>query len=50
MKEGKRKMFTRWLRLIDEVKKARAKPGKKPEKDRVLKNDESNTRAETNKR
>ena len=44
-------MFTRWLRLIDEVKRARAKPGnKKPEKDKVLKNDESNTRTETNKR
>lgn len=44
-------MFTRWLRLIDEVRKARAKPGYKvPEKDKVLKNDESNTRAETNKR
>ena len=44
-------MFTRWTRLIDEVKRARAKPGnKKPEKDKVLKNDESNTRTETNKR
>lgn len=44
-------MFTRWTRLIDEVKRARAKPGnKKPEKDKVLINDESNTRTETNKR
>ena len=44
-------MFQRWTRLLAEVRKARAKPGYKvPEKDKVLKNDESNTRTETNKR
>ena len=44
-------MFTRWLALLDSVKKAREHdPGKVPEKDKVLKNDESNTRTETNKR
>ena len=44
-------MFTRWLALLEEVRKARAKPGYKvPEKDKVLKNDESNTRTETIKR
>ena len=43
--------FTRWLALLDSVKKARAKPGYKvPEKEKVLTNDESNTRTETNKR
>ena len=44
-------MFTRWLALLEEVRKAREHdPGKKePEKDKVL-NDESNTRTETNKR
>lgn len=31
MKEGKA-MFQRWLRLIDEVKRARDDPGKKPER------------------
>ena len=40
-------MFTRWLRLIDEVKKARAKPGnKKPE--RKAQNDD-NTRTKSRK-
>lgn len=44
-------MFTRWLRLLAEVRKAREHdPGKEPEKDKVLRNDESNTRTETNKR
>lgn len=45
-------MFTRWTRLLAEVRKAREHdPGYKvPEKDKVLKNDESNTRTETNKR
>lgn len=51
MKEGKRKMFARWTRFLEDFKKARAKPGYKvPEKEKVLKNDESNTRTETNKR
>ena len=43
--------FSNWTRFLQEVEKAREHdPGKKPEKDKVLKNDESNTRTETNKR
>ena len=43
-------MFTRWLRLIDEVKKARAKPGYKvPEKDKVKINGLSNRTGQAEK-
>lgn len=43
-------MFTRWLALLDSVKKARAKPGnKKPEKDKVKINGLSNRTGQAEK-
>lgn len=43
-------MFTRWLALLDSVRKARAKPGYKvPEKEKVLHDDKNHRRAKTTK-
>ena len=42
-------MFTRWLRLIDEVKRARDDPGKKPEKDKDSKHEFSNRTGQAQK-
>lgn len=43
-------MFTRWTRLLAEVKKARAKPGYKvPEKDKDSKHEFSNRTGQAQK-
>lgn len=43
-------MFTRWTRLLAEVKKARAKPGnKEPEKDKDSKHEFSNRTGQAQK-
>ena len=43
-------MFTRWLRLLEEVRKARAKPGYKvPEKDKDSKHELSNRTGQAEK-
>ena len=43
-------MFTRWLALLEEVRKAREHdPGKKPEKDKVSKHEFSNRTGQAQK-
>lgn len=42
-------MFTRWLRLIDEIKRARDDPGKKPER-KAQNDDNKRTKSRKNQK